>query len=382
MSDSSMTAHAGASSHGGDHAHHPPHLAHHFDTSAQQFETGKLGMWVFLATEILMFGGLFCAYGVYRGNHPDVFRYAHIALDRNLGAINTVILIASSFTMAWGVRCAQLGRRTGLIACLVLTLMGGAGFMVIKTIEYHKKWEHGLWVGVSNMFHPKSEKEIEPLEHGAAHAAAGEMAGEGGQSHTADKTGESAAGVETSHGSATAAGSGEGGASNTTAHAPVEHRDEDEAAEAGEATSAVKQAATGGKGAAEEPAVVVPEHSLISIPPSGPQGVAASFQQAAPTQASSFVSEGEGGHHAIHYEDLPQKEKERVHIFFQIYFLMTGLHGIHVLVGMGIITWLLFKSARGAFGPAYFTPVDIGGLYWHLVDLIWIFLFPLLYLIH
>src|SRR5882757_2853701 len=85
---------------------HNPHLAHHFDTPDQQYQSGKLAMWVFLATEILMFGGLFCAYAVYRHNHPEVFAFAHQYLDRTLGATNTIVLIASSFTMAWAVRCS------------------------------------------------------------------------------------------------------------------------------------------------------------------------------------------------------------------------------------------------------------------------------------
>src|SRR5258708_28042771 len=91
--------------------HHDPHLARHFDTPEQQYQSGKLGMWVFLGTELLMFGGLFCAYAVYRHNHPDVFLYAHEYLDKTLGAINTLVLITSSLTMAWGVRCAQLNQR-------------------------------------------------------------------------------------------------------------------------------------------------------------------------------------------------------------------------------------------------------------------------------
>src|ERR1700712_1573482 len=92
------------------HAHaHDPHLAHHFDTPEQQFSSAKLGMWIFLGTEILMFGGLFCAYAVYRHNHPDVFAYAHQFLNKWLGAINTLVLITSSLTMAWAVRSSQLG---------------------------------------------------------------------------------------------------------------------------------------------------------------------------------------------------------------------------------------------------------------------------------
>src|SRR3954462_13205538 len=120
----------------GQHAHHhDPHLAHHFDTPDQQYTSGKLGMWMFLGTEVLMFGGLFCAYSVYRHNHPEVFIYAHTYLDKTWGTINTIVLITSSLTMAWGVRMAQLGARRSLIFCLALTLLGGLGFMVIKTIE-------------------------------------------------------------------------------------------------------------------------------------------------------------------------------------------------------------------------------------------------------
>ena len=91
-------------------------LAHHFDTPQQQFESGKLGMWLFLATEILLFGGLFCAYAVYRANHPEIFIYAHQFLDKTLGGINTIVLICSSLTMAWAVRAAQLGQRRLLVA--------------------------------------------------------------------------------------------------------------------------------------------------------------------------------------------------------------------------------------------------------------------------
>ena len=92
----------------GEHEHgHNPYLAHHFDTEEQQFDSGKLGMWLFLATEILLFSGLFCAYSVYRASHPEIFIYAHQYLDKFWGGLNTVILIFSSFTMAWAVRCAQ-----------------------------------------------------------------------------------------------------------------------------------------------------------------------------------------------------------------------------------------------------------------------------------
>src|SRR5215207_9280244 len=138
-----------------DHHFHPhgdPHLAHHFDTPEQQYNSAKIGMWVFLATELLMFGGLFCAYSVYRHNHPEVFEYAHQYLDKTWGAINTVVLITSSLTMAWGVRAAQLGQRKILVGCLIATLIGGAAFMVIKTIEYEHKYHEHVWFGAGNQF--------------------------------------------------------------------------------------------------------------------------------------------------------------------------------------------------------------------------------------
>ncbi|HID76367.1 MAG TPA: cytochrome c oxidase subunit 3 family protein [Planctomycetaceae bacterium] len=225
---------------------HPAFLAHHFQSTAQQFHAGKLGMWIFLVTEILLFGGLFCAYAVYRANHPEIFVYAHRYLDKTLGAVNTAVLILSSLTMAWGVHCAQRDQRRGLILCLGLTLLCASVFLGIKYVEYRHKWKEGLlW---ASRYRPVAE-----------------------------------------------AGHGAGG---------------------------------------QEPTGTVPE---------GPRNVG---------------------------------------IFFSIYFLMTGLHAVHVLAGMGAITWVMARAARRHFGSHYFGPVDYVGLYWHLVDMIWIYLFPLLYLIH
>ena len=252
---------------------HPPHLQHHFDTSEQQFDAGKLGIWLFLATEILLFGGLFCAYAIYRANHPEIFLYAHQYLDKVLGGTNTVILLCSSLTMAWAVRASQLGQRKFLIALLSLTLLGGFGFMGIKYVEYKAKWEHGLLPGTHFAPHERAE-------------------------------GEAAA-------------------------APTARR----------ADGTIPPSAEGPTGAAK--------HDVLE-------------------------EKGGVGH---------GKRPSNAQIFFGIYFLMTGLHGIHVIAGMGAIAWILVGSIKGRFGPDYFTPVDFVGLYWHLVDLIWIFLFPLLYLI-
>ncbi|MBN2328835.1 MAG: cytochrome c oxidase subunit 3, partial [Candidatus Omnitrophica bacterium] len=148
-------------------------LQHHFDTPKQQFESGKLGMWIFLATEILFFGGLFVAYAVYRSHHPEIFLYAHQFLDKILGGVNTVVLICSSLTMAWAVRCAQLSRRTGLIVCLFLTLLCAFGFMGIKYVEYEQKWKHGLLWG--ERYKPQSHashEETSRVEESPASAAA------------------------------------------------------------------------------------------------------------------------------------------------------------------------------------------------------------------
>jgi len=319
------TDHAGQSLRGdphgvtGDHTppgHHDPHLAHHFETMSQQYDTGKLGMWIFLSTEILMFGGLFCAYAVYRANNPDVFAFAHKQLDTTLGAINTVILIASSLTMAWAVRAAQLGQKTILMWCLALSLLGGFGFLAIKTIEYTKKYNHHLWVGTANKYHPKHESETAP----------------GGPGHN-------------------------------------ERAD----VRAGAVTPATTKA---GPTIPDAQGPMI-DRSVVPAPLIGPDGV-----NPAVLAEGREIADADKAHAGMQHEDLAAFDKGRVHIFFQIYYLMTGLHGLHVVIGMGLMIWLLVRASKNEFGPRYFIPVDLVGLYWHLVDLIWIFLFPLLYLIH
>lgn len=211
----------------------PKFRAHHFDSAEQQFAASRLGMWLFLVTEVLFFGGLFVAYAVFRSLHPEVFENAAMLLDKNLGAVNTVVLLLSSLTMAWAVRCAQLDQRRGLIVCLSLTLLAAGTFLGIKGVEYSHKWHDGLlWA-----------------------------------SRYADSAGE-----------------------------------------------------------------------LDGAP-------------------------------------------ERAGTFFSIYFAMTGLHAVHIVAGMAAIVWVLKRSVQADFNSNYYTPVDMVGLYWHLVDLVWIFLFPLLYLI-
>jgi cytochrome c oxidase subunit 3 len=212
------------------HAHaHPPALAHHFDNLAQQNEAATLGMWVFLVTEVLFFGGLFLVYLVYRSWYSDAFAAASHELDVTLGTINTVVLITSSLTMALAVHAAQEGQRKLLTIFLVLTMILGVTFLGIKSVEYYHKFVEHLIPGPGFQF----EKEY--------------------------------------------------------------------------------------------------------------------FRNA--------------------------------QLFFSLYFVMTGLHAVHMIIGLGIMTWMLWWSSRGVITAEYFSPIEISGLYWHFVDIVWIFLFPLLYLI-
>jgi cytochrome c oxidase subunit III len=219
-----------------------PFLASHFRSMGEQLDASKLGLWLFLASELLFFGGLFVAYFVFRANHPELFHYAHYFLDWRLGGLNTLVLIGSSLTAAWAVRSAQLDDQPRLRRLLLATLLLAGVFLVVKYFEYSHKLHHGVFWGAA--YHPSEE---------------------------------------------------------ILASLPAAVR-----------------------------ALPVPAH---------------------------------------------------LGTFYSIYFLMTGLHGIHVLVGMGLYLWLIRRAARGHFGPGYYVPVDAVALYWHLVDIIWIFLFPLFYLI-
>jgi len=195
----------------------------------QQHEAATLGMWLFLCTEVLFFGGLFAAYLLYRVWYPETFGDASRTLDIVLGTANTMVLITSSLTMAMAVRSAALGERRALLVFLVLTMVLGAVFLGVKGVEYHEKF----------------------VEH----------------------------------------------------HVP------------------------------------------------GP---------------------------GFHFEGTAP---ERAQLFFSLYFAMTGLHALHMVIGLGLLAVMLVMAWRGAFSPRWHTPVEVSGLYWHFVDIIWIFLFPLLYLV-
>jgi cytochrome c oxidase subunit 3 len=223
----------------------PHEVAHHFDTPVQEFQSAKLGFWLFLATEILLFGGLFAAYFYYHEVYPETFRVGGQQLDWRLGALNTTVLLVSSWTMAMGVRSAQTSQKKKTLIFLALTVLGAAIFMVIKFFEYKAKNEHGLIV-FSELFSPAQEN--------------GQLAW---------------------------------------------FKDHD---------------------------------NVMAGLPHG-------------------------------------------HMFFAIYLTMTAIHGLHVIIGAGLIVWVMKGTAKGRFHAGYFLPVDLVGLYWHLVDLIWSFLFPLLYLV-
>src|SRR6478735_4416864 len=162
-------AHGGHDAHGA-HGHDGPHLAHHFDTYQQQFDAGKLGIWLFLLTEVLFFSGLFCAYTVYRGMHPEVFVYAHYFLNTTMGAINTCVLLISSLTAAWAVRNAQLAQRKLLVLNILITIACACTFMVVKFFEYEHKFHDGLLPGPA--FHPTEQVwELESFKHKHPEAA-------------------------------------------------------------------------------------------------------------------------------------------------------------------------------------------------------------------
>jgi cytochrome c oxidase subunit 3 len=243
-------------------------LAHHFEDPAQQREAGTLGTWLFLVTEIMFFGGMFVAYALFRAKYPLEFAMGSHELDVLLGGINTVVLIASSLTMALAVWAGQTGRRTLLLGWLVVTMALGSAFLVVKFFEYRAKFEHHLVPGASFQFGPGG--------HGAA---------------------EHRASAETDH--AEAAGTA----------------------------------------------------------PLGLQGDA-------PMSLSSRT---------------PAAGK--VELFFFLYFALTGIHALHMIIGIVALGFLFVFAWRGLYRPEWHAHVELTGLYWHFVDIAWIFIFPLLYLI-
>ncbi|HEX8342113.1 MAG TPA: hypothetical protein VF624_14500 [Tepidisphaeraceae bacterium] len=455
MSHAAIPDH-GPSAHGAQdagHTHHDPHLAHHFDTMEQQFDTGKLGMWVFLATELLMFGGLFCGYAVYRSNNPEVFINAANNLNTKLGAVNTAILLASSLSMAWAVRCAQINKPRGLVICLLITLLGGAGFMMIKAVEYGHKFHEALGPGITNAYNTN----FTDFEH---HVGYNNPQGLKQQLEKVEKA--NAATFKTSGVAATPAQpfayidphAGTGDAVKVD-HVP-------HYSHSGQLSSQF----TINTSAAPPDGQPAKQTGTYTQPSGGAHGGVGTVGTGSGGHTEKADSEGtqetglqntahaQPGHGQLKFEDIESKlSRQRLNTFFGVYYCMTGLHGIHVLVGMGLIFWIAYRAANtaqrawipplvplataayfiflwgidfaipkvgglihiahglliagivlgvlslvwmavriaaarrraiaiGEFSDRYYAPVDLVGLYWHLVDLIWIFLFPLLYLIH
>jgi len=381
MSDSHDSGH-GAGHHGS------PFIQHHYDDGQHQFDSGKLGIWFFLVQEVLFFSALFVAYILYRNHRPEIYEYCHRYLDVKWGAINTGVLIFSSLTAAWSVRCAQLGQRRGLILCLVITILCACGFLCIKYIEYaHKVKEHELF---GRYFDPcnspgeipllTNEDRCEGVRRSECRAGNIDQSAEPGwqvdcQVNELEGKVDKGQFVE---------------ASRTQLPTCVMEVEGDEPPKAKNppcweiaknpwvcANDGVAALVHYGDDKIRWSDIKIDLQCKDAPPQSKPN-----WDAPLPQQSSRF-----GG-----FKPPSEEEKEKAfwagpppphaNMFFSIYFAMTGLHGIHVLAGIIVYMWLLRRAIRGDFTPDYFGPVDYAALYWHLVDLIWIFLFPLLYLIH
>jgi cytochrome c oxidase subunit III len=292
--------------HTNDH-YHPPGLQHQFENMKQQEESVSIGMWMFLAQEIMFFGGMFTVYLLYRWKFPMAFAAGSNHLDAFLGGLNTLVLIVSSLTMALTVYYAQKGNRMMQVVMIVLTMIFGATFLGVKAVEYTKKYNEGLipfanWnlKTKGNATHSEPSKSTESK----AKSSIGE--------------------------------------SKTVEHKYV------------------------------NPTGIFQwnkDESLAGV------GLALKAEQ------EGFLTEWEKvGYYSDNKFDS-SKFESKVRIFFWIYFCMTGLHAIHMIVGLGLMGWLLWKAWIGSYSAEYFSPVEMSGLYWHFVDIVWIFLFPLLYLL-
>ncbi len=313
---------------------HPEHLQHHFHSSIQQEASSKLGMWVFLAQELLFFSGAFVAYAAIRYFYPDTMLSSHEHLSIPMGAFNTVVLLTSSLTMALAVRAAQVNAVKSLRRLLIWTAIFACVFMVVKYFEYTHKFHDGLFPG--NHFNGVGLLSKEQQKY---------------VTHT------------------------------FRLKAPREREQVFYRFKPGYAVS--EDAIAAALQASKMPALIV-SRANEQLKVSKDQLITWMAHNGANDQLDLWGSTAGANTFSVLYKGKP-------HVFFGIYFAMTGLHGLHVLIGIFIIIWvyrraggryLFWKPARESeFSPAYYTPVENVGLYWHLVDLIWIFLFPLLYLV-
>jgi heme/copper-type cytochrome/quinol oxidase subunit 3 len=432
--------HAPHDDHGHDHG--SPFIQHHYDDGAHQFDSGKLGIWLFLAQEVLFFSALFVAYILYRHHHPEIFAYAHHWLDVKYGAINTAVLIFSSFTAAYAVRAAQLNQRKLLILCLATTILCACGFLGIKMIEYtHKIKEHVLFGKLFDPCVSSGGNELLTMRNECAGTKTtikwdfGTELPKPGSCFNKDydqdpvqigvqlscKVAEVTQEKHVVHEKVKDPKTGEESIKDTTTVKEVGRKAieqcEDEPNEDGEirfeihpkrypcwiqsVQPAVCKADAGiivmygDEEKREEEVESDSEHETVSkyLDIDGdcakaPKIVAAPDQLA---DVDQRIIEGkrtvnqapvELTNHQLGEQFAAGPPPEHTGMFLTIYFAMTGLHGIHVLVGVFVFIWLLRRAIRGDFDENYFGPIDYAALYWHIVDLIWIFLFPLLYLIH
>jgi cytochrome c oxidase subunit 3 len=395
MSTIEASPEVGHDEHGHDHDH-PPFLAHHFDTPEQQFDSGKLGIWLFLVTEVLFFSGMFCAYAIFRALRPEVFEGCSQFLNTKLGAINTGVLLFSSLTMAWAVRCSQLEQHKGLVGTLAATLSCAMIFLGVKAIEYSHKWGMGLLPAGLFFYNPDNPH---PTDHPNylvyiclpfAVALVGVLLWLIVSVVSANRFHIAIAKPLTVVCFSFFVGVGLGAflesGEESSEHVDV-HADPDGLASAPIAQAAEKVAAAEAAPAIAASGAMVPvdedvlERLSRDTTNSGiASGLIALEQQTAAAGKSTVTGDGIilG---AVTTTEVDVMTKRTAGVFFSIYYCMTGIHAIHILAGIGVLVWLLVRAVRQDFNRQYFGPVDYVGLYWHLVDLIWIYLFPLLYLI-
>ena len=390
---------------------HELHLQHHYRDMEQQHDAAKLGIWLFLATEILLFGGLFCGYAVFRANHEDLFVWGEQFLDERYGAANTAVLLISSLTMAMAITYVQQEKKRAALVTLGITFVCAGIFMAIKSVEYEHKFHDHLLGGMA--FYQTSDHGD---DMGGDHAAVL-------IEHSDIVNGELIwnATCRSCHGATGEGVPGQGVRLDDNAYVR-NHSDKElvtfvtdgRTASDPETTLFLDMPPKGGNPMLKEQQIidVVAYMRTLEIPP-GPEGriettsspVVTSIPNATSTvvpliddlprstipnanQAATGLapdSASQAQRMAVYVRpEVPQLDEHRpanAHLFFGLYFLMTGLHGVHVVIGMIVLLWLMWRVQRGDFTKRHYAAVECGGLYWHVVDVIWIFLFPLWYLI-
>ena len=377
IADSHDTAHD-------DHHDHGEFIAHHFDSPEQQFDSGKLGIWVFLVTEVLFFSGLFVAYTLWRSHHPDVFEQAHVFLDKILGGLNTVVLLFSSLTMALAVRSAQLGKNKQCSLYLLITMVCAAMFLGVKAVEYSHKWDMGIFVrsqfdytgghDTSGLF-GLSPYLIQLCSIPALLLVGCIVAAVVGKLTNKALFGSFMIGM------AITVGGFFLGAISGVVYQSMAAGGGSHASHVSESQPLMLHAMTANEEKSEEHADGHDHADGEAHDHSHDEGESHDHDHADGESHAAHGDDHHGDHHAMDHGPDPSKFDRDIGTFFSIYYCMTGLHAIHIIGGIIALAWLYWRSLAGHLRPDYFGPVDFVGLYWHLVDLIWIYLFPLLYLI-